>query len=42
MCFATDELSHFINQKHDALPLGATGKVLKRDLRDQFADILMG
>jgi fatty-acyl-CoA synthase len=26
----------------DALPLGATGKVLKRDLRDQFADILMG
>jgi len=26
----------------DALPLGATGKVLKRDLRDQFGDVLMG
>jgi len=26
----------------DALPLGATGKVLKRDLRAQFADVLMG
>ncbi|MFK7754659.1 MAG: AMP-binding protein, partial [Sedimentitalea sp.] len=24
----------------DALPLNATGKVLKRDLRDQFADVL--
>lgn len=24
----------------DALPLGATGKVLKRELRDQFADVL--
>ncbi|MCA0872915.1 long-chain-fatty-acid--CoA ligase [Seohaeicola saemankumensis] len=26
----------------EALPLGATGKVLKRDLRDQFQDVLTG
>ncbi|MEX0286731.1 MAG: long-chain-fatty-acid--CoA ligase [Paracoccaceae bacterium] len=26
----------------DALPLGATGKVLKRELKEQYADLLMG
>ena len=26
----------------DALPRNATGKVLKRDLRDQFGDVLIG
>jgi fatty-acyl-CoA synthase len=26
----------------DALPLGATGKILKRELKQQFGDILMG